>query len=45
MLNGLDKVDAEKLFVRNVNGGRGHSLKLFKKNFVTGLTDFLRIEL
>ena len=28
MLNGLDKVDIEKLFVSDVNGGRGHSFKL-----------------
>ena len=33
MLNGLDKVDAEKLFARNVNGGRGHSFNLLKKDF------------
>ena len=33
MVNGLDKVDVAKLFARDVNGGRGHSLKLFRKRF------------
>ena len=43
-VSGLDKVDVEKLFVRDVNGGKGHSLKLFKKYFRDNLDrGFLRI--
>ena len=28
MLNGLNKIDVENLFFRDVNSGRGHSFKL-----------------
>ena len=31
MLNGLGKEDIEKLFVRDENGGRGNSFKLFRR--------------
>ena len=33
MLNGLDKADVDKLFVRYVNGGRGQALNYLKRDF------------
>ena len=46
MLNGLGKVAVGNIFVRDINVGRGHSFKLFKKRVQTQLRRrFLRIGL